>query len=67
LVATDKSGANFYQYDTNPALIVVAKVFTTSGTTGSVSFQSAKGAAAFAGLYMFLTASSDVAVSLGAA
>jgi hypothetical protein len=67
LVATDKSGSTFFQFGTDPSLIVVAKVFTSSGSTGSVSFPSAQGAAAFAGLYLFLTASSDVSVSVGSA
>lgn len=67
LVATTNSGTTFFQFDTNPSLIVAAKVYTSSGSTGTVSFQSAQGAAAFAGLWMFLTASSDVSVSVGAA
>ncbi|HEX4395434.1 MAG TPA: hypothetical protein VH084_28470 [Mycobacterium sp.] len=67
LVATDKSGATFFQYGTDPSLIVVAKTFSASGTTGVVSFPSAQGAAAFAGLYLFLTPASDSTVSVGAA
>lgn len=67
LVATDKSGLTFFQYGNDPSLIVVAKVFTSSGSTGSVAFPSAQGAAAFTGLYLFLTASADVSVSVGAA
>ena len=67
LVATDKSGSTFFQFGTDPSLIVVAKVFTSSGSTGSVSFQSSQGSPAMAGLWMFLTASSDVTVSVGTA
>jgi hypothetical protein len=67
LVATDKSGLTFFQYGTDPSLIVVAKTFASAGSTGAVAFQSAQGAGAFAGLYLFLTASSDASVSVGAA
>jgi hypothetical protein len=67
LVATDKSGLTFFQYGTDPSLIVAAKTFTSAGSTGSVAFPSAQGSPAFAGLYLFLTASSDVSVSVGAA
>jgi hypothetical protein len=67
LVATDKSGSTYYQYGTDPSLIAVAKTFTSAGSTGTVSFPSAQGAPAFTGLYVFLTASSDVSVSVGAA
>lgn len=67
LVATDKSGSTFFQFGTDPSLIVVAKVFTSSGSTGSVAFQTAQGSPAFAGLWMFLTASADVSVSVGGA
>jgi hypothetical protein len=67
LVATDKSGATFFQYGTDPSLILVAKTFSASGTTGAVSFPSARGAPAMTGLYVFLTASSDVSVGIGAA
>jgi hypothetical protein len=67
LVATDKSGNTFFQFGTDPSLIAVAKVFTSSGSTGSVSFPSAQGSAAFSGLWMFLTASADVSVSVGGA
>lgn len=67
LVATDKSGATFYAYETNPSLMVVAKTYTTSGTTGAVSVPVAVGQPAFAGMYMFLQASADVSVVVGAA
>jgi len=67
LTATDKSGINFYAYDTNPALLVVAKTYATSGTTGSVAIPTAQGASAFAGLYVFITPAADVSISVGAA
>lgn len=67
LVATDKSGDTFYQYDTNPALVMVGKSFAGSGSTGSVVFPTAQGAPAFAGLYVFLTPAADVSATIGAA
>jgi hypothetical protein len=67
LVATDKSGLTFYQYDTSPSLVVAGKAFTTSGSTGSVVFPTAQGAPAFAGLYVFLTPAADVSATIGAA
>lgn len=67
LTATDKSGTTFYQYSNDPSLIVVAKTFTSAGTTGPVVFQTSQGAPAFAGLYLFLTAAADVSAVVGAA
>lgn len=63
LVATDKSGLTFYPYDTNPALITVAKTYPSSGSTGVVSFPTSQGAPAFAGAYVFLTPAPDVSVN----
>jgi Putative phage tail protein len=63
LVATNNSGATFYSYDTNPALIVVGKSYTSSGSTGTVSFPTAQGAPAFAGAYVFLTPAPDVSTT----
>lgn len=67
LVATDKSGSTFYAYETNPGLMVVAKTYATSGTTGSVSVPVSVGQPAFAGMYMFLQPAADVSVAVGAA
>lgn len=67
LVATDKSGTTFYAFDDNPGLMVVAKSYTTSGSTGSVSVPVALGQPAFAGLYMFLQPAVDVSGTIGAA
>lgn len=67
LVSTDKSGANFYQYDTNPSVVVVGKSFASSGSTGSVVFPAGQGSPAFAGLYVFLTPAADIVGAIGAA
>lgn len=64
LVATDKSGINFYQYSIDPSLIVVAKNFSAAGSTGSVSFPTSRGRPAFTGLYLFLTPAADLSVTL---
>lgn len=67
LVATEKSGQSFYQYDTNPSLVVVGKSFSGSGSTGAVVFPTAHGAPAFAGLYAFITPAPDVTGVIAAA
>lgn len=67
LVATERSGADFYQYDTGPSLVIVGKTFSGAGSTGPVVFPTAQGSPAFAGLYAFLTPAPDVAVTVGAA
>lgn len=67
LVATDKSGAIFYPYDTNPSVAVFGKSFASAGSTGAVTVPLAQGAPAFAGLYTFLRPASDVSISVGAA
>lgn len=66
LVATENSGATFYQYDTNPAVIVTSKSYASSGSTGSVSYPIARGKFAFAGMYAFITPAADVSASIGA-
>lgn len=67
LAATDKSGLNFYQYDTSPGLVVVGKSFAGSGSTGSMVFPTGNGSPAFASLYAFLPAAADVSGTAGAA
>lgn len=67
LVSTDKSGATYYQYDTNPSLVTVAKSFSSSGSTGSVVFPAGQGSPAFSGLYAFFTPAPDVSVTLSPA
>lgn len=67
LVATDKSGETFYQYGTDPSLIVVGKTFASAGSTGSVAFPTAQGSPAFAAMYVFLTPAADVSATIGAA
>lgn len=67
LVATDKSGPTYYQYATDPAVMVIGKRFTTSGTTGSVTVPCGIGHPAFVGMYMFFPPAPDVSVGIGAA
>lgn len=67
LVATEKSGINFFPYDANPNMIVIAKTFVSSGSTGSVSVPVALGAPAFAAMYAFVQPAPDVSVTVGAA
>lgn len=67
LVATDKSGATYFPYDTNPALNLVGKSYSTSGTTGTVAFPLGLGGPAFAGMYMFVRPAPDTSVTIGAA
>ena len=66
LVATDKSGIDFYQYATDPSLMVVGKSYASAGSTGTVTVPCAHGAPAFLGLYAFLRAAPDVSGSIGA-
>lgn len=67
LVATDKSGTDFNQFDTSPALMAVARSFTTSGSTGPIVVPAAKGSPAFAAMYAYLPAALDVSATIGAA
>lgn len=64
LVATDNSGATFYQYDNNPSCMVIAKTFTTSGSTGSITFPTGPTSACnFQGIAIFLKAAPDVSIT----
>lgn len=67
LVATDKSGGTFYQYDTNSSMMVIGKSFSSAGSTGSVSIPVGLGGMAFAGMYAFVQPAPDVSVAIGAA
>ncbi len=67
LVATDKSGANYYPFDSNPSLIVIGKSFPAAGTTGTVAVPVGSGAPAFFGMWCFLRPSPDVSITVGAA
>jgi hypothetical protein len=67
LVATEKSGQDFFAFDTSPSLMVVGKTFTAAGSTGPVVFPAGKGTPAFASLYAFLTPAPDVSATIGAA
>src|ERR1700756_1127789 len=66
IVATDKSGIKYYQYDTNPAVLVVGKRFTSAGSTGTVLVPCQQGSPAFVAMYMFLQPAADVPATLGA-
>lgn len=65
LVASEKSGQDFYQYSTDPAVIVVAKAFASSGSTGTVTFPIARGKPAWAGMWAFITPAADVSATIG--
>lgn len=67
LVATDKSGDTFYEYGTDPAIVVVGKSFAAAGSTGTVNFPTAHGSPAFAGMWVFLTPGADVSATIAAA
>lgn len=67
LAATENSGESFYQYDTNPALMMCAKSYASSGSTGTVIVPAGQGLPAFAGLYCFVVPAADVSVSITAA
>lgn len=64
IAATEKSGTDFYQYATDPALVMFAKSYASSGSTGTVSVPAGQGSPAFSGLYCFLAPAADVSVSL---
>lgn len=66
LIATDKSGTTFYPYDPTPGVNVVGKSYSTSGTTGAVTFPISQGSPAFVGMYVFLRPAPDVSVTIGA-
>ena len=64
LVATDNSGATFYQYDNNPSCMVIAKTFTTSGSTGAITFPTGPTSNCnFQGVSMFIKAAPDVSIT----
>lgn len=67
LVASEKSGQDYYQYSTDPAVIVVGKTYASSGSTGTVTFPTARGKPAWAGMWAFITPAADVSASIGAA
>lgn len=67
LVATDKSGSDFDEFDTAPAIIVVGKSYSSSGTTGIIEIPAAQGSPAFASMYVHLPAAPAVAFTVGGA
>lgn len=66
VVATDKSGLTYYQYDSNPAVLVIGKRFTTAGSTGTVLVPCTQGRPAFVSTWMFLKPAADVSATIGA-
>lgn len=68
LVATPNSGNSFFQYDNNPASILVAKSFNSSGSSGSITFPIGTTAESnFQGCRIFLVPAPDVAGTAGSA
>lgn len=67
LVATDKSGVDFDEFDTNPAIIVVGKSYSSSGTTGTIEVPAAQGSPAFASMYVHLPTAQEVDFTVGSA
>lgn len=66
LVASEKSGTDFYQYSTDPAVIVTGKTFASAGSTGTVTYPTARGKPAWRGMWAFVTPAADVSASIGA-
>lgn len=67
LVATDKSGIDYYPYDSNPALLAFGKAYSTAGTTGTVQVPIWPSSPAFEVLYFFVQPADEVSVTVGAA
>jgi hypothetical protein len=67
LVATDKNGTNFYQYATDPSVMVIGKSYAAAGSTGTVTVPCSAGNPAFVGMYVFFRPAPDVSASIGAA
>lgn len=67
LVATDKSGDTFDEFDTNPAVLVVGKSYSSSGSTGTITVPASKGSPAFASMYVHLPAAPEVDFTVGSA
>lgn len=67
LVATEKSGANFDQYNADSNVLVVGKKYEAAGSTGSVDIPIAVGRPAFISMYLFVQPAQDVTINVGAA
>lgn len=67
MVATDKSGINYFPYDSNPGLIVIGKSYSGSGSTGSVSIPFKSGSPSMTGMYFFVQSALDVSITVGSA
>jgi hypothetical protein len=68
LVATPNSGATYYPYDSTGACLIIAKSFSSSGSTGTIVLPF--GAENSAGVYyswVFVKAALDVSVTAGTA
>lgn len=61
LVATSGSGNTFYQYSSQPSLIAVGKSYSSSGSTGQVTFTAGSNSnPEFAGIYVWFQPAPDV-------
>lgn len=67
LMASEKSGKDYFEFDTSPNIMVIAREYTGAGTTGTVTVPVGKGSPAFAGLYCFVQAAQGVTINVGAA
>lgn len=68
LVATPNSGATFYEYDSNPASLVIAKSFSGTGSTGTLNIPNGLSSDLNCqGLYAFFTPAPDVSGTTGSA
>lgn len=74
LVATPNSGATYFQYDTNSASLVVAKTFSSSGSSGTITYPTFNYSAgvenpapSFQMCRIFLASAPDVSATAGSA
>lgn len=67
LVATPKSGKDFFADDTGNHIMVIGREYTGAGSTGVATVPVGKGSPAFAGLWCFVRAAQDVTINVGAA
>jgi hypothetical protein len=68
LVATSGSGDTFFQYNSQPAAIAVAKSFSGPTSTGTITFEAGSNSnPEFAGIYVWFQPAADVSNSTGSA
>lgn len=66
LVATANSGSSYYEYDSNPASMVIARSFGAAGSTGGITIPHGLSSNTnFQGLYAFFTPAPDVSAIAG--